>query len=75
MKRKYLFKSRKNMQYLKSAWNTRWKIFILISKIPLKESFRSWLNILFERFILTEGIRLSKKDQIKLLRKSIKEKK
>ena len=75
MKRKYLFKSRKNMQYLRAVAHTRKKMFTLIKKIPLKESFRSWLNILFKRFILTNGIRLSQKDQIKLLRKSMKEKK
>ena len=75
MKRKYLFKSRKNMQYLRAVSHTREKMFTLIRKIPLKESFRSWLNILLKRFILTNGIRLSQKDQIKLLRKSIKEKK
>ena len=72
MKRKYLFKSRKNMQYLKSARNTRWKIFILSMIIPFDEVRIANIR---KGFILTKGISLSKKDQNKLLRKSIKENK
>jgi hypothetical protein len=72
VKRKYLFKSRKNMQYLKSVRNTRWKVFILSMITPFDDIRVSGIR---KGFILTKGISLSKKDQNKLLRKSVKESK